>query len=873
YLYATSLYLRHGISNETGYVMLDIIVTSLIILSGYFMFCFIISELTASIVLDIKKEYAHQDEILVMQGIMKRRLVGTDLYTRCINILHFNWRFNEGAEIQGANGIFNDGSEMLKTEIINDRITSVLKQVPLFTIFSEELIRCISLNMQVTIVPEETPLVEIGSNVWTVYVILRGYCLMKSDLPGDRDRNITITLKQGDMLAPIEMLHGVHSVSSIKTLTAVEILQMPSDTFKELIKTHRMEYGFIQKALEEDIGVYNNLLQKKVCRLPQLRSVKPSQGKIDSFEYEILQEKKKKKKKKADYQEYLKHLGERWSWLKYILLRHSIDPWGRFFICWEIIRNIVIVVDVLVILLSISVLDDYQNINDNVVAVSRATAAIDMYIRFHCEYYNEEGILVTHPLYTAKYYLRHSFLMDFGSALPLTKLNVAMMFGTNYAIQIKFLYRLLTRPIQLYRIIHALSLFQHQMHWSKGSIIMKAKYTIVLVVILGICANVLLLLTCKLHTSGHKVIDNCSGHNWMSFSPVRDQFHNTYVLFLQSMYFIIALFGNSISGMYKAVTAMEMRIFIALTFGLHMLKIVLMAKFTSSTIGGNVNLSIYQSRMKQFLKFAKEVAMNNHLIKELIAHNEYIWKETQGTSINAVGNKLDLYLRVKFLSFLYESTLRSTSLFVHLSQYALRRLTLRLEEVHFKKGAEIIRYNDVQSKLYIVYKGSVKVSVANMVISTLNEGGIFGCFSRAGELRHTITVTATVHTILLAIDSRNFHRVIPWEEEHIKDVMKDIRLLKLEYLDSFVSTREYHIEKKRHTGLFACYEWLIVKVNEYIDQESFLYWLWEYMLNVHFSVISSLIMLTEMCLSRQLTDHIAFVVFLYGMDVIFLSKV
>lgn len=180
--------------------------------------------------------------------------------------------------------------------------------------------------------------------------------------------------------------------------------------------------------------------------------------------------------------------------------------------------------------------------------------------------------------------------------------------------------------------------------------------------------------------------------------------------------------------------------------------------------------------MKQFLKFAKEVRLEEKLVKETVAHNEYVWKETQGTSIVNVCSKLNLYLRVKFVCFLYEDTLRSTSLFVHLSPYSLRRLALSLEEVHFKKDAHIIRCNDVQTKLYIVYKGKVDVTIANVVISTLEVGGIFGCFSRIGVLRQTLSVTAKMHTIVLAIDSKEFHKVmIPWENEQARKVMRDIK--------------------------------------------------------------------------------------------------
>lgn len=723
---------------------------------------------------------------------MKHRLVGADLYSRFINILDFNWRFNEGAQIQGRNGIFNDASDKLKTEIIDERIASILRMVPLFNTFSEDLIKCMSMHMRVTILPAGTPLIEFGATVLTVYVILRGYCSMRSDLPGDKDRHVVVTLQKGDMVAPIELLHRLYSVSSIMTTTAVEIMQMPYDTFRDILRSHRSDYEFIQNTLQEHLNLYNNLLQKKSCRLPELHSVKPTHSKITSFEYKILGPKESRRNdqfmkpfyKMREYYKsyYIKTLLEsilyflEWGFMRYIMIRKTIDPKSKFFLCWEGFRNCTIIVDVIVTLLSINLLEGYSVHSDYITGTSRFVAAIDILIRTHCQYYNHKGILVTHPLYTAKNYLQHSFLIDVMGAIPLTMLGISKLFGSNYETQTKGVIRLMTRPVLLYRPLMALNYIEKELHWSKGSLLMKIRHTAIIVVLLGIIANILMLFTCEYKTLGQRYKVDCTGENWLAHSQLKADLHNPDLMFTQSLYYIVAIYGNALSGIHKTVSIGEIRFFVILVFVLHMIKIVVIAKFTSSTVGGNINLSIYQARMKQFLKFAKEVKLNRSLIKETISHNEYVWEETQGTSVMDVCSKLNLYLRIKFVCFLYEDTLRSTSLFVNLSSHSLRRLALSLEEVHFKKDAQIIRCNDVQSKLYVVYKGKVEVTIANVVISTLEVGGIFGCFSRAGVLRQTLSVTSKVHTIVLTIDSKEFHRVmLPWENEQARTVMRDIR--------------------------------------------------------------------------------------------------
>lgn len=58
-----------------------------------------------------------------------------------------------------------------------------------------------------------------------------------------------------------------------------------------------------------------------------------------------------------------------------------------------------------------------------------------------------------------------------------------------------------------------------------------------------------------------------------------------------------------------------------------------------------------------------------------------------------------------------------------------------------------------------------------------------------------------------------------------------------------------------------------------MNQESFWFWLWEYMLNVHFSVISSLVLLMNICMRHTTNTNLVFLLFVHGMDVIYLSKV
>ncbi|KAI4470520.1 cyclic nucleotide-gated cation channel subunit a [Holotrichia oblita] len=199
---------------------------------------------------------------------------------------------------------------------------------------------------------------------------------------------------------------------------------------------------------------------------------------------------------------------------------------------------------------------------------------------------------------------------------------------------------------------------------------------------------------------------------------------------------------------------------------------------TAAAIGGNVNLSTHQARMKQFLAFAKDLLLEETLTQSVVQHYEHVWKATLGTSISIISSKFNLYLRIQFVCFLYEASLRNTKLFAYAPPAIIQRLAPCLNEVHFKRGGIIIRCNDVQKYLYFVYKGEVDIIVADTVLTTLGVGGVFGCFHKSGIFRQTFTAIGRTHTILLTLNSIKLNEITQeWDDKQSEDVLKQIRFI------------------------------------------------------------------------------------------------
>lgn len=96
----------------------------------------------------------------------------------------------------------------------------------------------------------------------------------------------------------------------------------------------------------------------------------------------------------------------------------SIHPHGPFFTIWCFFR--VISINVLGLLLPpYAATIPYLNYLYYPIMVAVGTAYVDVYMSLLVAYYNEDGILITHPKYTAKNYLTHNFAMDLISTFPI----------------------------------------------------------------------------------------------------------------------------------------------------------------------------------------------------------------------------------------------------------------------------------------------------------------------------------------------------------------------------------------------------------------------------------------------------------------------
>lgn len=174
----------------------------------------------------------------------------------------------------------------------------------------------------------------------------------------------------------------------------------------------------------------------------------------------------------------------------------TVNPKGRFFITWEIIR---LSLSAIVTLMIIGFDSIFIYIREELFIFFRIVdtiMVIDLYIRIHCQYYNENGILVTHPWSTMKHYFSTSFTIDLISCFPVNFFRIHYIFGAQNADFVRIFLRVFLKPLQMHRFFSLLTYIQSNIDNHKSIIVQGIKYSVLVFIVVGISSVVLTLHVC-----------------------------------------------------------------------------------------------------------------------------------------------------------------------------------------------------------------------------------------------------------------------------------------------------------------------------------------------------------------------------------------
>lgn len=172
---------------------------------------------------------------------------------------------------------------------------------------------------------------------------------------------------------------------------------------------------------------------------------------------------------------------------------------SKFFVCWEITRYINALARTVICIGAFSFLVPYSKAVFVLDIVLGCITLIDFYIRMHCQYYNEQGILVSHPLYTAKHYFKTLFLIDLWCISSVLKHNLQVEEDNHsYVWTSNAIYSMLTYPVHIYRLIFGLNYLKSNLRSGRQNTILVLQYTLFTVTVLALCGTFVQLTTCRI---------------------------------------------------------------------------------------------------------------------------------------------------------------------------------------------------------------------------------------------------------------------------------------------------------------------------------------------------------------------------------------
>ncbi|KAF5281795.1 hypothetical protein FQR65_LT14542 [Abscondita terminalis] len=819
-------------------------------LLGYYFFTMCIAEISSVYIMRLSPYKLYLSFVSSTKTFLQTAKVPVHLRNQIDDILHFWWYLNRYKQLLGKDGLLTDASTNIKTHIFADRIIACIKQVPLFEYFDTEMLKCVAKSCTIKTVPPGVEIVTCGKRISKINFILHG----ESEMPGDCQRKANTILTSGSAFPVIEFLHKVDCLTTITTITAVELLCLKMSKFMEIVHSQPKVEAVLNDAIQKHAHKNKHLLHLNMSRMPPMVPNQRASDKSNFFKFQIHDA--EADQEDLEYDEPFKRLGK-WYFIRHLFLRKTIDPESKKYICYECFRVTVIIMKLIFIINHYNLVVDYPVLLECWYHIVNVLSLIDVYVKIHCQYYNELGILVTHPLSTAKHYFTTTFILDIIIMMPLRYIKITHIFGLQSKETGYCYLSVITKPWHLYRLFGLLNYVQSKMnktnvHWKMS------KYAILVLVFIGCLSLILQTYTCDLKETSNGINISCDCTKWMKISTNEAPIS----IYLKCVYVAVLVFTTSNNGSIIVEARDDVKMLTVALVITFLLRLIIYAKIIAAQTNQNLRLDQHQERVNDFIESVKTEYVDDELIKETIAHCQHKWDKTHGIDFKPTFSRLSSVLHKDLFQSMFGNTIYSIKMMENVKEGCLRDILIEVEMEYYKKGTRIIRCNDIQEKVFVVHAGTVDICIAKSVICTLGIGGIFGCFSASGRTRQTIDATARTHVTVLVINSSTFLKTLNKYANAKRNMMAKI-LFNFEYEESATP-----IPKISETNADAS------QAKFLITEKTKWYGWWRYVVYMHVAPISTILLMVLTVVwppAEKLTSTTKIIIYL--LDILFYFKI
>ncbi|KAF9806423.1 hypothetical protein SFRURICE_001218 [Spodoptera frugiperda] len=650
---------------------------------GAYLCCFYTANICSNYLLSTQRKLKFKESMRELFYFLSVNHVSGKIKARVKKFFCVQWYYNRAVTTEE---IFSDMSTNIQQDVLAIEMVGTLGFCPLFQVLNRDFLQTVASNTRKLILPDNEVVQHAGDIGRDMYILKKGHCNLLNNL-GRRQ----MTIGPGTHFGVVEMLFGLP-----KALADDEIKKLAS-------------------AFED---------------------AKPLLGRMDTKTNRIAQEIKESfvllttREQRIHYVKTFNKLGV----LRYIFMPGCITPHGLFLKFWCAVRFAVAVFYIFAVPYDIA---SKQHKYGGAYNWSDIILYIDIVIMAYVAYYNENSLLVTHPLLTVSRYLKHVFLLDIISIFPFEEV--------------------------VSRITGAFSYWESDIMRTNPAVVL-LKFLPIAITIVNFATAFIFVNACEPYLPYHNspyIYVNCTRILIVSSSKFEPKYAVTEYLY--TFYWVFELFVGLGCPPVNMTNSVDLWMVMLLQLAGFLYFAFMFGYVASTTTAAAHALLEHNEKTRDLANFLYQENVDPMLTVKTLKYFEYVWKRTNGSNPQKICRHLNSALMEDTLVFMYERALREVPLFGKVERSFIRVITQHLHEMYFLKSDTVIQCRDVQPYIFIIYRGKVDVLTSyNEMITCMGPGGMFGNFTGQPISCSEVTIYASRSLDLLVIPSVTFFNLIKY---------------------------------------------------------------------------------------------------------------
>ncbi|XP_022094111.1 uncharacterized protein LOC110981133 isoform X3 [Acanthaster planci] len=813
--YVTALYWAAATMTSTGYG--DISAHTTIgraialgaMLIGLLLYGYCLSSIAATLANADAPRVNFQEKLFAVQEFMKDHNLKLNLQHRVVKYLGLVFRRHRGEVMPGGVRLMHDMPIQLQQEIAFEDAQETLGQVPLFKDCDAAFLRMLALKTHAYLFTPGDMIVYEGDMGREMYFIRRGTCEVLSK---DMTR-VTSTIGPGQYFGEVGLIFGDYRTATVRAASYCELLMLKRSDLDEVLQHFPLIANGLEAAVShwekdrkekqhDDKGQFKEAAGDEE-HLKELRNASRRQHELDVIrDTDDLQADNSVEatshqptdasvkvfdKDSEDYTEPLSQLSLVGRLFSKLLMSCALLPSGTWFKRWEVVRVAVAILMAFTVTLQASF--SHMDVALWVINYSLDLICyIDMYLKFHTAFYNENNVLVTHPISTAKHYFKTNFLIDLVACFPAELIGYAVLGTfTSDAIHVYAVLRL-NRFLQMYRVPLAFNYLESGVENETGTIRM-LKFFFYLGLFFHIMACLWYMNACSPIFRANPVHEDlkgliptndhyCKNISWTSAVDLGFYNKSLSYQYVVSLYWASATGASVGYGDIHAKNVSEMVLaLLSMICGIVFFGYVI-ASVAASLANADSQRARYQEKLTAIQNYLKEQQINRSLEQRVVNYYNYIWLRTKGVDPNSLFDGLPLSLKAEVALDLYQDMINKVPLFQNTEVGFQKMLAMCMTPVYVLSKEYVVRKFDFGKEMFFIHRGTVEVvsEDGNTVFDTMNAGRFFGEISLVFSCSRTASIRAQTNCDMFVLTKENLDEVLthyPSIKEQINRVAEE----------------------------------------------------------------------------------------------------